>query len=84
MHFLQSHGLSKVKEIWDSLSEKCSPSICLVVGVCSGNEGEEPPEQILKWSIEFGFELVEWNTDGPKKNTGDDEEGWLIALHSLS
>ena len=31
------------------------------MGACSGNEGEESFDEVLKWCVENGFELVEWN-----------------------
>lgn len=62
----------QIKELWEQISDDLSPTVCLLVEACLTDREED--SNILKWCVEYGFELVVWNY----KNETTTDEGIII------
>ena len=60
--------LETVKNRWEKLSS-LAPPVCLLVAVVSGDD--QVTEGSVKWCVQNGIELVEWNQE--KDNNKDDD-----------
>lgn len=73
--------MDTVLQSWAAISENSSPAVCLLVGVASSqaDHTHQQQKQALKWCVQQGFELVQWERGASVGEEEEEEEGVYMS-----